>query len=175
MKEVNAMNIIKRAIEWIKSGSFLNTFRKFRNNKHFSTYLVTTFAALATLSVVVIVIALYGYFDKRVEAEFRKKILAENGQQAVEIYGQKHREIDLAIIDLVMPNLDGFQTIAKLKEIDPDLLALLSSGNHEERETLPDSSTGVDGFLVKPYRVDQLQEILQKAFSERRSSRKVQT
>ena len=53
---------------------------KFRDQKRFSTYLVTTFAALATLSVVVIVIALYGYFNKRVESEFRKKILAEKGQ-----------------------------------------------------------------------------------------------
>ena len=41
---------------------------------------MTTFVALATLSVFVILIALYGYFGKRVESEFRKKILAEKGQ-----------------------------------------------------------------------------------------------
>ena len=74
------MKIIKREIERIKASQFLNKILEFRNKKHFSTYLVTTFAALATLSVVVIVIALYGYFNKRVESEFRKKILAENGQ-----------------------------------------------------------------------------------------------
>jgi len=69
-----------RAIERIKTSEFLKKILEFRNKKHFSTYLVTTFAALATLSVVVIVIALYGYFNKRVETEFRKKILAEKGQ-----------------------------------------------------------------------------------------------
>jgi PAS domain S-box-containing protein len=53
---------------------------KHRNKKRFSTYLVTTFVALATLSVFVILIALYGYFGKRVESAFRKKILAEKGQ-----------------------------------------------------------------------------------------------
>ncbi|NNL77000.1 MAG: PAS domain S-box protein, partial [Desulfobacterales bacterium] len=52
----------------------------FRNQKRFSSYLVTTFVVLATLSVFVILIALYGYFDKRVESEFRKRFLAEKGQ-----------------------------------------------------------------------------------------------
>ncbi len=58
----------------------ISTLLKFRNKKRFSTYLVTTFVALATLSVFVILIALYGYFGKRVESEFRQKILAEKGQ-----------------------------------------------------------------------------------------------
>ncbi len=53
---------------------------KFRYKKRFSTYLVATFVMLASLSVFVILIALYGYFGKRVESEFRKKILAEKGQ-----------------------------------------------------------------------------------------------
>ena len=57
-----------------------STLLEFRDKKRFSTYLVTTFVVLATLSVFVILIALYGYFGKRVESEFRKKILAEKGQ-----------------------------------------------------------------------------------------------
>ena len=54
--------------------------QKFSDKKRFSTYLVTTFVALATLAVFVILFALYGYFGKRVESAFRKKILAEKGQ-----------------------------------------------------------------------------------------------
>ena len=53
---------------------------KFRNKIRFSTYLVTTFVALVTLSVFVILMALYGYFGKRVDSEFRKKILTEKSQ-----------------------------------------------------------------------------------------------
>jgi len=53
---------------------------KFNHKKRFSTYLLTTFVVLATLSVVVILAALYGYFGKQVESEFRKKVLAEKGQ-----------------------------------------------------------------------------------------------
>ncbi len=52
----------------------------FNKTKRFSSYLVATFIVLATLSVLVILVALYGYFGKRVETEFRKKILAQKGQ-----------------------------------------------------------------------------------------------
>jgi PAS domain S-box-containing protein len=58
----------------------ISTLLKFRDKKRFSTYLVATFVTLTTVSVFVILIALYGYFGKRVESEFRKKILAEKGQ-----------------------------------------------------------------------------------------------
>jgi len=64
----------------IKATLFLKKFLNFRNQKRFSTYLVTTFVVLATIAVFVILVALYGYFGKRVESEFRKKILAEKGQ-----------------------------------------------------------------------------------------------
>jgi PAS domain S-box-containing protein len=64
----------------LKGALFLKKLINFRNQKRFSTYLVTTFVVLATISVFVILIALYGYFNKRVESEFRKKILAERGQ-----------------------------------------------------------------------------------------------
>ncbi len=73
-------NIISHGLARIKNASFLNKILNFRHRKRFSTYLVTTFVVLATLSVFVILVALYGYFGKQVEAEFRKKILAEKGQ-----------------------------------------------------------------------------------------------
>jgi hypothetical protein len=73
-------NIISHGLARIKNASFLNKILNFKHRKRFSTYLVTTFVVLATLSVFVILVALYGYFGKQVEAEFRKKILAETGQ-----------------------------------------------------------------------------------------------
>ena len=73
-------NIISHGFARIKNASFLNKILNFKYRKRFSTYLVTTFVVLATLSVFVILVALYGYFGKQVEAEFRKKILAEKGQ-----------------------------------------------------------------------------------------------
>ena len=73
-------NIFSHGFAQLKNAGFLNKILNFRNRKRFSTYLVTTFVVLATLSVLVILVALYGYFGKEVESEFRKKILAEKGQ-----------------------------------------------------------------------------------------------
>jgi PAS domain S-box-containing protein len=73
-------DILSHRLAQLKNAAFLNKILSFRNRKRFSTYLVTTFVVLATLSVFVILVALYGYFGKQVESEFRKKILAEKGQ-----------------------------------------------------------------------------------------------
>jgi len=73
-------NIFSNGLAQLKNVGFLKKILNFRNHKRFSTYLVTTFVVLATLSVLVILVALYGYFGKQVESEFRKKILAEKGQ-----------------------------------------------------------------------------------------------
>jgi PAS domain S-box-containing protein len=98
------MKIFKRQIERLKATAFLNKILEFRNKKHFSTYLVATFAVLASLSVVVIVIALYGYFDKRVESEFRKKILAEKGQVEI-ILNNRISSISSLLKDLGSDNI----------------------------------------------------------------------
>ncbi len=73
-------NIFSHGLAQLKNTGFLKKILNFRNQKRFSTYLVTTFVVFATLSVLVILAALYGYFGKQVESEFRQKILAEKGQ-----------------------------------------------------------------------------------------------
>ncbi len=75
--------IFSHLLTRLKNAGFLKKILNFRNQKRFSTYLVTTFVVLATLSVFVILVALYGYFGKQVELEFRKKILAEKGQAEI--------------------------------------------------------------------------------------------
>ena len=95
-------------------------------------------------------------------------ILAKNGRQAVEIYSLQHNDIDLAIVDLSMPELDGRQTLIKLKEINSDLIVLLSSGHYEHSEVAPDQSSGIDGFLIKPYRVSQLEKVIGKVLNDHR-------
>jgi PAS domain S-box-containing protein len=80
---INKINIIWQRLAQLKNTEFLEKILSIRTRKSFSTYLVTTFVVLATLSVFVILIALYGYFGKQVELEFRKKILAEKGQAEI--------------------------------------------------------------------------------------------
>jgi DNA-binding NtrC family response regulator len=56
---------------------------------------------------------------------------ASNGRQALEL--AKNNRIDLAIVDLKMPDMDGIVTITKLKEIYPDLRSVLLTGHGSEK------------------------------------------
>ncbi len=53
---------------------------KFNRNKHFSTYLMTAFVVLVSVSVMIILGTIYRYFGKKVEAEFYEKLRAQKGQ-----------------------------------------------------------------------------------------------
>ena len=53
---------------------------KFRDKKRFSTYLMTTFVVLVTLSVVILLATIYRYSGKKVESEFYEKLQAQKGQ-----------------------------------------------------------------------------------------------
>ena len=88
----------------IKPDLLLKKLLSFKNKKRFSTYLVTTVVMLATLSVFVILIALYGYFGKRVESEFREKILAEKGQVEI-ILNNRISDISGMLKDLGSDNI----------------------------------------------------------------------
>lgn len=80
-------------------------------------------------------------------------ILAENGLDAVEIYRENKNEINLVLLDMIMPELNGYEAFKQIREIDPEAKVLLSSGfvGGEEVQNLLDN--GAKGFLAKPHRI----------------------
>ena len=80
-------------------------------------------------------------------------LLAENGQDAVEIYSANPEEIDLVLLDMIMPKSGGHQTFMRLKAIDPQVKVLLSSGFVSEKEVSDLLAAGACGFLPKPHRL----------------------
>jgi PAS domain S-box-containing protein len=81
-----------------------------------------------------------------------------NGQEAVEYYRKHWQQIDLVILDMVMPGLDGRQTFAALQKINPHIRAILSSGysmNENVQEILDD---GVAAYIGKPFGRQELSE-----------------
>jgi hypothetical protein len=73
-------------------------------------------------------------------------LLAEDGLQALEIYQQEKGRIDLVLLDLAMPRLSGDDTFRRLREIDPNVRVLLSSGYFPEDLTLTDPQVLGQGF-----------------------------
>ncbi|MGV8080096.1 MAG: PAS domain S-box protein [Syntrophales bacterium] len=81
---------------------------------------------------------------------------AGNGQEAIAVYMVKRKEIDLVILDMIMPGLSGGETFDRLKEIDPEVKVLLSSGYSIDGEAKTIMERGCRGFLQKPFHIEQL-------------------
>lgn len=83
-------------------------------------------------------------------------LLAENGLDAVEIYENNPHEIDLVLLDMIMPKQGGHQTFFKIRQLDPDAKVLLSSGFVSEEEVQDLINQGAAGFLAKPHRIKDM-------------------
>ena len=86
--------------------------------------------------------------------------LAGSGQEAVAVYMEKQNDIDLVLLDMVMPGLSGGETFDRLYEIDPDIRVLLSSGYSLSDETQQMLDRGCRGFLQKPFVIGDLSKII---------------
>lgn len=80
-------------------------------------------------------------------------LLAENGLDAVEIYEENPDQIDLVLLDMIMPKAGGHQTFYKIRAIDPEAKILLLSGFVSEAEVHDLLQQGACGFLPKPHRL----------------------
>jgi len=85
-----------------------------------------------------------------------KIILAENGREAVDIYQNNPGEIDLILLDMIMPEMNAREAFFLLKKIDPEVKVLLSSGYVSEEDAQDVLHAGAQGFLRKPYRMADL-------------------
>ncbi|WP_176013406.1 response regulator [Victivallis sp. Marseille-Q1083] len=95
-------------------------------------------------------------------------LLAENGLDAVEIYRGNPDEIDLVLLDMVMPKAGGHQTFYRIKEIDPDANILLSSGFVSEDEVQDLLKQGANGFLPKPHRLPAVAAAIRRILDQSR-------
>jgi signal transduction histidine kinase len=89
-------------------------------------------------------------------------ILACNGVEAVEVYKNQKAEIDLVILDMAMPEMDGSKCFGELKGLNPDVQVLISSGFARGKDTDALLKGGAIGFLPKPFEIEQLAEAVHK-------------
>jgi two-component system cell cycle sensor histidine kinase/response regulator CckA len=85
-------------------------------------------------------------------------IVANNGNEALEIYERDHNRIDLVLLDMVMPGMGGKETYTKLKEINSDVKVLLSSGYSLDGQATSIMEQGCDGFIQKPFNMKTLSQ-----------------
>jgi CheY-like chemotaxis protein len=90
-----------------------------------------------------------------------KVLLATGGKEALELYKQDREQIDLVLLDTIMPGMDGVETYRRLKEIEPEVRVLLMSGYTKdmvEEQVKELLERGWGGFLKKPFSLQELNE-----------------
>jgi len=85
---------------------------------------------------------------------------AVNGKEGVEVYRMNKDKISLVILDMLMPGLSGKETFARLREENPSLTVILSSGFSCDLDAQELLDSGAAGFIQKPYKSSDLAYVL---------------
>jgi CheY-like chemotaxis protein len=80
-------------------------------------------------------------------------ITANSGKKALEIYAEKKDEINLVILDMIMPEMNGLETFLELKKQNPNIKVLLSTGYSIDEKAQEMLKKGCKGYILKPYSV----------------------
>ncbi len=91
---------------------------------------------------------------------------AVSGEDALERYADKLVGIDLAIIDMVMPGMDGGECHARIRSVNPGIKTILCSGYSMDRSMQAVMDQGCNAFLPKPFTLGQVRTILQRVMAE---------
>ena len=83
---------------------------------------------------------------------------ATGGMEAVEIYKENKEDVDLVILDMVMPGMGGGKVFDTIKEINPEVRVLLSSGYSIDGQAAEILQRGCDDFIQKPFSINKLSE-----------------
>lgn len=95
-----------------------------------------------------------------------KVLLAKNGREALDIFKKNINEIDLVILDMIMPEMNGRDCFKEIKKIDPHIRIILSSGFTRKEDLYDLEEKGLAGFIQKPYRSVDLSRIVAKALKK---------
>ena len=81
---------------------------------------------------------------------------ARSGKEAVAVYRENKNKIDMVLLDMIMPDMGGGQAYDRMKEINPNVRGLLSSGYTIDGQATEILERGCDGFIQKPFNMKEL-------------------
>jgi len=89
-----------------------------------------------------------------------KVCMAEDGLKAVEYYRDHWQDIDVVILDMIMPNMSGVECLHEMRKINPGVKAILTTGYSQESLADKIEQDQIQGFLQKPFRMKDFSEIV---------------
>jgi len=85
---------------------------------------------------------------------------AENGEDALNIYKEHHDDIDLVILDVIMPGIKGDEVLRRIRNMGVEMKVIISSGFMSEEQRAKLKEYKVDGFLDKPFKDDDALSVI---------------
>ncbi len=89
-------------------------------------------------------------------------LIAKDGVETLDIFRNRPDEIRLVITDLTMPHMNGWETLAGLRKIRPDIPVILASGYDDAHVMAADYVEKPQAFLHKPFEIKTMQETLER-------------
>ncbi len=95
---------------------------------------------------------------------------AQSGRDAIRIFTERNRTIDMLILDMVMPGMGGGEVYDQIKRIDPKVKVLLSSGYSIDGQATEILNRGCEGFIQKPFNMEDLSKKIREVLNRPRKS-----
>lgn len=100
------------------------------------------------------------------ESENYQVIIAENGSQGLEV--AKTDRVDMALIDLKMPGIDGLEVLKEIRQIDSEIIPIIVSGHGTIESAVEAMKAGAFDFISKPFAPEQLLTVIEKGLSQKK-------
>jgi len=96
------------------------------------------------------------------EALGYKVLTARSGPEAIEVFRSNKNQVDIVVLDMIMPGMGGGDAYDQLREIDPGVKVLLSTGYSLRGEASEILKRGCNGFIQKPFNIKMLSQKLRE-------------
>ncbi|MGB5868192.1 MAG: response regulator [Arcobacteraceae bacterium] len=100
--------------------------------------------------------AILDIFSNILSNYFKNVFIEKNGEDGLAFYRQNKDSIDLVITDINMPKMNGIKMSKKIKEDTPDMPIIVTSAHDEKEFLLEAIKIGINAFVPKPIKVDEL-------------------
>jgi len=94
-------------------------------------------------------------------------LVAKSGKEAIQIYKENRDRIDMVILDMIMPKMNGGETYDNLKAFNPNIKVLLSSGYSINGQATEILERGCNGFIQKPFNIGELSKKIRDILDKR--------
>jgi nitrogen-specific signal transduction histidine kinase len=96
-----------------------------------------------------------------------KVVAAKSGQEALEVYRKLWGKINLIILDMIMPGMDGEATYDSLKKVNPEIRVILSSGYSKNEQAKAILEKGCQAFIQKPFSISDLSMTIRQVLDKK--------